>query len=323
MNTSMPLQSPFTRPALSHARGWLAAGRKVAVATVIETWGSAPRQAGSHLVVSEDGNFEGSVSGGCVEGAVVLEAQAAIQDGKHRILEYGVSDAMAWEVGLACGGRIRIFVQPVCDDGFPEVLLQRAVDEPLSGHVVVLMTNLKTGLTAVSEKPADAKTSLDDTVFYNSYFPPLRLALIGAVHISQALAPMAQQLDYAVQVIDPRSRFASAERFKSIAVNTAWPDEALAEWKLDARTAVVALSHDPKLDDPALIAALRTPAFYIAALGSRKTHAARVERLLGQGFTEAEINRIHGPAGLSIGALTPAEIAVSVLAQMTAKLRQK
>ncbi len=323
MNTTTSLKLFSAKPTLGYALDWLAAGRKVALATVIETWGSAPRQAGSHLVVCEDGNFEGSVSGGCVEGAVILEAQAAIEDGKHRILEYGVSNAMAWEVGLACGGRIRILVQSIRDDGFPESVLKQAVVAPLVGQAIALMTNLETGLTIVSDQPANDKCVLTDAIFYSACFPLLRLALIGAVHISQTLAPMAQQLDYAVQVIDPRSHFASAERFTGIHVNTDWPDEALATWKLDTRSAVVALSHDPKIDDPALIAALRSPAFYIAALGSRKTHAARVERLLAEGFSTTDIERIHGPAGLSIGAQTPAEIAISVLAQMTATLRQK
>jgi xanthine dehydrogenase accessory factor len=158
-------------------------------------------------------------------------------------------------------------------------------------------------------------------LFAQVHNPPPRLLLVGAVHISQALAPMAALAGYGVSVIDPRRAFATDERFPGIAMRGDWPDEAMAELKPDRRTAVVTLTHDPKLDDPALQAALRSPAFYIGALGSKKTHAARLERLAAAGFTPAEVARIHGPVGLSIGALSPAEIAVSVLAQITAVRR--
>lgn len=157
--------------------------------------------------------------------------------------------------------------------------------------------------------------------FINIFNPPLRLMIIGAVHISQALVPLAQLTGYEVTVIDPRTAFASADRFPGLALDTDWPDEALERLAPDRRSAVVTLTHDPKLDDPALEIALKSPAFYIAALGSRKTHGARIERLAAAGFTEAEMTRIHGPAGLDIGARTPAEIALSVMAQMTLALR--
>jgi xanthine dehydrogenase accessory factor len=159
-------------------------------------------------------------------------------------------------------------------------------------------------------------------VFLNVFNPPLRLAVVGAVHIAQALAPMAARTGFAVTVVDPRGAFATAERFPGVALDDAWPDEAMARWRPGLRSAVVTLTHDPKLDDPALAAALRSDAFYIGALGSRKTHAGRLERLAAQGFPAAELARIHGPVGLDIGAVSPAEIAISILADIVAALRR-
>ncbi len=165
-----------------------------------------------------------------------------------------------------------------------------------------------------------SRTAADGTLFIQAFVPPLRLAIVGAVHIAQALAPMAALAGYDVTVIDPRRAFASDERFPGVKVSTEWPDDGLAELKPDSRTAVVTLTHDPKLDDPALDVALRSPAFYIAALGSRKTHAGRIERLTARGHGANALARIHGPAGLALGAVSPAEIAISVMAQMIAVL---
>lgn len=165
-----------------------------------------------------------------------------------------------------------------------------------------------------------SRTAADGTLFIQAFVPPLRLAIVGAVHIAQALAPMAALAGYDVTVIDPRRAFASDERFPGVKVSTEWPDDGLAALKPDGRTAVVTLTHDPKLDDPALDVALKSPAFYIAALGSRKTHAGRIERLTARGHGANALARIHGPAGLALGAVSPAEIAISVMAQMTAVL---
>ena len=301
---------------LAAARDWHAAGHGVALATVIETWGSAPRRVGSHLVVRDDGLFEGSVSGGCVEGDVIVEAQEVIATDSFRRLDYGVADATAWQVGLACGGRISILVQPLSDSGFPPALLDRLAGARSGGHSLTLATDLATGRTAIADTPAADH-------FVHLYAPPLRLAIIGAVHISQSLVPMARMLGYAPLVIDPRGLFGAADRFEGVTLDSRWPDEALADWQPNAASAVVTLTHDPKLDDVALAAALNSPAFYIGALGSRRTHAARIERLSAQGFDAAALARIHGPAGLDIGAATPSEIALSVLAQMTAAWRGK
>ncbi len=298
-------------PVLAAARAWHATGHGVAVATVIETWGSAPRRVGSHLVVRDDGLFEGSVSGGCVEGDVIVEAADIIRTGGAKRLDYGVADATAWEVGLACGGRISVFVQALTAARFPPALLDRLATARADGEAVTLATNLADGTTGEGT----------DGDFVHAYPPPLRLAVIGAVHIAQALVPIARLIGYAPLVIDPRGLFAATARFDGIAPDDAWPDEALARWRPNAASAVVALSHDPKLDDVALAAALRSRAFYIAALGSRKNHAARRERLGAMGFDDAALDRIHGPAGLDLGAANPAEIALSIAAQMTAAWR--
>ena len=292
---------------LAAAADWVRAGHKVALATVIETWGSAPRRAGSHLAIRDDGLFEGSVSGGCVEGDVVTEAQELIAAGTAlRRLDYGVADEMAWQVGLACGGRISVLVQPLAPGGFDPALVDRLVAAAAAGDAVTLATDLATGAT----------TEADLGDYVRAYPPPRRLAIIGAVHIAQALVPLAQGLGIAVTVIDPRGLFAADARFAGLDLDRRWPDEALAQWRPNAASAVVALTHDPKLDDVALAAALASPAFYIAALGSRKNHARRCERLAALGFDDADLARLHGPAGLAIGAANPAEIALSIAAEL-------
>jgi xanthine dehydrogenase accessory factor len=295
---------------LATALAWHRAGHDVRLATVITTWGSAPRRVGSHLAIRDDGLFEGSVSGGCVEGDVVTEA-LALQTGARQ-LDYGVADESAWAVGLACGGRISILVQRLAEDGLPPALLEHVLAATAAGQSVTLMTDTATGMTSLGS---------DGDGFARAYPPPRRIAIIGAVHIAQALVPLAQGLGIAPTVIDPRGLFAADQRFAGLDLDRRWPDDALAEWQPNAASAVVALTHDPKLDDVALAAALRSPAFYIAALGSRKNHAGRLERLAAQGFDAATLARIHGPAGLAIGAADPAEIALSIAAELTAAWR--
>jgi xanthine dehydrogenase accessory factor len=304
---------------LKTAREWQRAGHRVAIATVTETWGSAPRRKGSHLAIRDDGLFEGSVSGGCVEGDVVTEAQELLAAGKGVArLEYGVADTTAWSVGLACGGKIAIIVQRLADDGFAPALIDRLAAAAISGEAVTLATDTATGKTV---DVSGGEAAGDETRFVRAYPPPRRLAIIGAVHIAQALVPLALGLGITPTVIDPRGLFADDQRFAGLELDRRWPDEALADWQPNAASAVVALTHDPKLDDVALAAALRSPAYYIAALGSRKNHAGRLERLAAQGFGPADLARIHGPAGLAIGAADPAEIALSIAAQMTAAWR--
>jgi xanthine dehydrogenase accessory factor len=312
------------------ALDWHRTGRKAVIATVVETWGSAPRRVGSMLAVSGAGELAGSVSGGCVEGAVVAEAFEALETGRSKLLTYGVSDDEAFAVGLACGGTIRIQVQPVGPTGLPEDILAdlvaaRAARKPVA-YVVDTVT-WERRLAGPGEFPdrfrADRSGMAEDgRTFIAIHNPPLRMIVVGAVHIAQPLLIMARLAGYDPLLIDPREAFGSTERFPGETISHDWPDEAMTAFGLDLRTAVVTLTHDPKIDDPAIRTAIRSEAFYIGSLGSTRTHAKRVARLEEAGFSSAEIARIHAPVGLDIGAATPAEIAVSVLAQVIQVLRK-
>lgn len=320
---------------LALAQEWRSTGKGVALATVVRTWGSSPRPVGSHLVVADDGNFAGSVSGGCIEGEVIREALAALEDGEPRLLEFGVSNEQAWEVGLACGGRVAVQVQSLTDAAWLDVLQTARA----ARREVALLTRWTDGAQClweagdctgslalspdmageVAERVAANRSGTleaDENLFLQVYAPPLRMLVVGAVHIAQALAPMAALAGFDVTLIDPRRAFASHERFPHVDLRDDWPDEALEALRPDAATAVVTLTHDPKLDDPALIVALGSAAFYIGALGSKRTHAQRLKRLREEGFDDTALARIHAPVGLNLGGRLPAEIAVSILAQV-------
>ncbi|WP_386682587.1 XdhC family protein [Loktanella sp. R86503] len=313
---------------LETALDWHRAGRAVAVATVVETWGSAPRGVGSLLVIDADGHMEGSVSGGCVEGAVIMEALDAIPGGDARLLDYGVSDDEAFAVGLACGGRIRVLVEPV-GGAMPVPLLEKLVAAITARQPVAYVTGVR-GQDRKLAHPADFPDRFrldrsgfeeDGATFVAVHNPPLRMIVVGAVHIAQALLPMARACGYDPVLIDPRGAFGSAERFPGETIIEDWPDEAMATLAPDTRTAVVTLTHDPKLDDPAIIQTLKSQAFYLGCLGSTRTHAKRVQRLTEAGFATSDIARIHAPVGLDLGGRAPAEIAVSIMAQVIATLR--
>jgi len=296
---------------ISAFRAWR--GAPMALATVVSTWGSAPRPRGSHMLVHADGRFEGSVSGGCVEGEVLALAGQVIATGASERRKYGVTDASAWEVGLPCGGNIEILVQPVGETGFPSELFDAISAGQSAGQGVRVATDLDSGQSEVAgAEEADR--------FVNRYAPPRRLFIVGAVQIAQALADIARTLGIQPVVIDPRARFLTGERFPEAELDDRWPDDAIRARKPDAASAVVTLSHDPKIDDPALIAALAHPTGYVAALGSRRSHAARRERLAAAGIAPADLDRIEGPAGIDIGAIGASEIALSVAAGMIAAL---
>ncbi|MEQ5868794.1 XdhC family protein [Sagittula sp. NFXS13] len=315
------------------ALAWHKAGKGAVVATVVETWGSAPRRVGSQLAISGDGVIEGSVSGGCVEGAVIVEALEALSDGDARELEFGVSDDDAFAVGLACGGTIRVLVEPV-GKVLPEGLLEELCAARAERRPVAYMADLASGARALigqgeATEALNQRFRMDRSgfdegsrIFIGVHNPPLRLVVVGAVHIAQALVPMARIAGYDPIIIDPRETFGSEARFPGEKILNDWPDEAVEAAGLDSRTALVLLTHDPKLDDPALEKALRSEVFYIGALGSTRTHGKRETRLEAAGFTAEEIGRIHGPVGLDIGAAGPAEIAVSIIAEMTRVLRK-
>ena len=309
------------------ALAWHQQGRGAVLATVIQTWGSAPRRIGGQMAISGQGDMAGSVSGGCVEGAVVLEALEALNAGEIKVLEYGISDGDAFAVGLACGGTIRVLLEPV-GSVLSEPLLAELVAARAARQPMVYCVNCETGANALHAHGYEERMRLDRSgfepdgnTFVSVHNPKLRLIIVGAVHIAQALVPMAELAGFEVYLIDPRGSFGSIERFPNHQVIEDWPDQALCDLQLDARSALVLLTHDPKLDDPALQVGLGSKAYYIGALGSTRTHHARVERFLSLGFSQAQIDRIHGPVGLPIGAATPAEIAASILAQIISTLR--
>ncbi|TVQ54528.1 MAG: XdhC family protein [Rhodobacteraceae bacterium] len=322
------------------ALDWIGRGDRAALATVVETWGSAPRPVGSQLAVSGAAEIAGSVSGGCVEGAVVAEALEALEDGRPRILTFGVSNEEAFAVGLACGGTIRVLVEPIgVGDGLPLEMLRALCAARAARQAVVLAVDVETwerrlidaaapdplAETAAAAMRADRSGFAPEPHarwFLGVHNPPLRMAVVGAVHIAQALLPMARLAGYDAALVDPREAFASAARFPGETLLHDWPDAALDRFGLDRRTAVVTLTHDPKLDDPAIRRALESDVFYLGCLGSTRTHAKRVDRLKEAGFSDDVIARIHAPVGLDIGAKSPAEIAVSIMAQITQTLRR-
>lgn len=325
---------------LAKALEWLDEGRSVALATVVKTWGSAPQPVGSQLVIDGEGDFLGSVSGGCVEAEVIAQAAEVIATGKPRTLEFGVEDETAWKVGLACGGTIRIFVESLTPQ--EGGALHRLIGDVEARRKVALVTDLTTGTRKLAHAPNDLAPEIapaledafrrdkslaveadDGELFINVFNPRVRLIIIGAVHVAQQLVLMARGVGHQVVVIDPRRAFATEERFGDVEIVRDWPEEALPRIGLDDRTAIVVLTHDPRIDDPALILALASDAFYVGALGSRKTHAKRVERLLKAGAAPEAIARIHAPIGLDIGAEGAAEIALSIMGEITAVQRGK
>jgi xanthine dehydrogenase accessory factor len=322
---------------------WLESGRSTALATVVATWGSSPRLIGSHLCIRDDGAMAGSVSGGCVEGAVVNEALEILKGAEAAVFDYGVTDEMAWEVGLACGGEIRVLVRNLGDvaatynaarvrlrEGKASAVITRLADGASAlvaegkpdGPLEVPETVLKSAKEAVMEKQSRLAEDGPEPYFIEAVAPPRRLVVIGAVHIAQALAPLAKIAGFHVVVVDPRQAFANDERFPDVEVIVEWPEAALDALALDDQTAVVTLTHDPKLDDPALKAALTSPVFYVGALGSKKTQAKRAERLAALGLDKAAVEKIHGPVGLDIGAQSPGEIAVAILAEIINQMRR-
>jgi len=314
---------------LEVARSWLKQHGRIALATVASAWGSAPVPVGGQMVVAPGERFHGSVSGGCVEADVIAEAAEVMAGGSPKLLEFGVDEETAWRSGLPCGGRIEILLEPLerqRDAGtLDRMLTARCAREPLA-----VVTDIATGtrrLIADAEGPVEiasclaaAESRLLDTpegrIFVHALMPPIRVVIAGATHIGQMLAGLAQQMGYDVVVVDPRAAFASEERFDGTELVAGWPEASLADVGIDKRTAVVALTHASHIDDETIAGALRSPCFYIGALGSRKTHTKRIERLNAAGFGKSDLSRIHAPVGLAIGAKGPAEIAVSILAEI-------
>ena len=308
-------------------------GKRIALATVIETWGSSPRPVGAQLVISDEDDIAGSLSAGCVESSVLMEAQTALADGNCKILDYGLAGESVFAAGLSCGGRIRILIEPVgSEQGLEETMLRNMADleqQKARFFYEVDLDNWTRTLTEDKNVLPDhllaivkqGTSQLDGSRFIRLQDKPLRLFVIGAVHIAQYLCPMAEMLGYDVTLVDNRDLFIGKDRFESKILKE-WPADALSASHIDDRTAILTLTHDAKFDIPSLELALQSPCFYIGALGSRKTHAERIETLRKKGFSQSQLNRIHGPIGLDIGSKSPAEIAISISAELVAVRRR-
>ena len=298
---------------LADALAWRRAGHAVTLVTVGETWGSAPRPPGALLAVRGDGVVSGSVSGGCVEDDLIARVKAGERTALPSMIAYGVSKEEAARFGLPCGGTLRLLQEPLVDTGWLEQLLART-----AAHELVARTlTIATGEVTLARASREQAMAFDGTRLTTLFGPRWRVLLVGAGQLSQAVAQVAQLIDFEVLVCDPREEYALALDVPGAIRMPGMPDDVVRELGCDAHTAVVALTHDPKLDDMALLEALRSGAFYVGALGSSRNQARRKERLAEHfGLTEAELARLHGPVGLRIGAKTPAEIAVSIVAQI-------
>jgi xanthine dehydrogenase accessory factor len=330
------------RDVLPDIERWRSEGKTVALATVVATWGSAPRAVGGKMAVAEGRKISGSVSGGCVENAVAEAAGEVLKNGKPRLLKFGVSDDTAWSVGLACGGAIEVFVEPLADA--PYDLVRDALRAERSVAVATIIqgpedhVGRKLAITADGRTAGDLGNPIDretrnamtdgrsrrvtigeDEIFVDVLLPSPRLVVVGGVHIAVALVKLARALGWRTVLVDPREAFGNRSRFPDVDdIVWEWPDAALRRLALNENTAVAVLTHDPKLDDPAVTAALSSPAFYVGALGSTRTQEKRRKRLLDAGVSPESLARLHAPIGLDLGGRAPEEIALSVMAQIVA-----
>ena len=307
---------------LTRALNWLNAGHGVLLYTVVNTWGSSPRPPGSIMILRDDGNVAGSVSGGCIEDDLILRLKDEGLPSKPSIVSYGVKADEARRFGLPCGGTMRLVQEPLVGVAAAEDLKQ-LLNRLAKGQVVTRKLSLGTSL--VSQEIAEDNDVLqcDGKEFIAVFGPRYRLLIIGAGQIGELLSQIAISLDFAVTVCDPRSEYSSEWAIANTNLVTTMPDDTVVDMRMDSRTAVVALTHDPKLDDMALMEALASPAFYIGALGSKINNDKRRARLLEFDLDENQIAQLHGPAGLDIGSHTPAEIAVSIAAEVVAAKNQK
>jgi xanthine dehydrogenase accessory factor len=300
---------------LRSAVSWLKAGHSVAIATVVQTWGSAPRPVGSWLAIRQDGQVSGSVSGGCVEDDLIRRVQTDILTrATPEMVVYGVSQQEAARFGLPCGGTLRLLVEPK-----PELATLEKLLAQISSHQITRRTvNIGTGISTLDTGSRHDEFLCNDHEMQTTYGPRWRMVIIGAGQLSLYTADFALASDFEVIVVDPREEYAEGLNRDDLIFHKGMPDDVLLEIGVDPHTAIVALTHDPKLDDMALMEALKSPAFYVGALGSRKNTQKRKERLLEFDLSQEQVDKLHGPVGLHIGALTPPEIAVSILAEVIA-----
>jgi len=300
---------------LKSASDWVKSGRRVVMATVIKTWGSAPRPIGALTAIRDDGMVAGSVSGGCIEDDMILQVRdrTLVQD-RPATTRYGVSAEEAKRFGLPCGGTLELVLEPLTKESGLEELLQRVERHEL----VMRRLDMKTGKVTLGPARSTDLLAFDGATLATVHGPRWRLLVIGAGQLSTFLAQMAQGLDYQVTICDPREEYAEGWNVAGVELKRGMPDEVVSEMNLDGHSAVVTLTHDPKLDDMALLEALKSPAFYIGAIGSKKNNDARRRRLADFNLSQKEIARLHGPVGLKLGAKSPPEIAIAILAEMTA-----
>ena len=340
------------RDILADLDRWQKDGKSIALATVIETWGSSPRRAAAKMAITPDGQFSGSVSGGCVENAVVEAGIESLKTNRPQLLHFGVADETAWEVGLACGGSIDVFVSALEKTIFEELrtvienekqavkaTVIRGPSEILGREVLIHEDGCVIGAIgsqwdgkifslaneALSQGVSHrlvVNESVD--IFVEVILPAPTLVVVGGVHIAVALVALAKALNFRTIIIDPRKAWGNKERFPNVdQLIQAWPQDAFREVRITRSTAITMLTHDPKLDDPALKIALSSPAFYIGALGSKSTNEKRRARLLRDGMNELQLSRLHAPIGLDIGAQTPEEIALAIMSEVVKSFRKQ
>jgi xanthine dehydrogenase accessory factor len=300
---------------LKSASDWVKTGRRVVMATVVKTWGSAPRPIGALTAIRDDGMVVGSVSGGCIEDDMILQVRSGelVKD-TPATTKYGVSAEEAKRFGLPCGGTLELVLEPLTKESGLDELLTRVERHEL----VMRRLDMKSGKVTIGPAKSTDLLAFDGATLTTVHGPRWRLLIIGAGQLSTFLAQMAQGLDYQVTVCDPREEYAEGWDIAGVELKRGMPDEVVTEMSLDGHSAVVTLTHDPKLDDMALLEALKSPAFYIGAIGSKKNNDARRRRLAEFDLSQQEIARLHGPVGLKLGAKTPPEIAIAILAEMTA-----
>lgn len=301
---------------LRKAQSWHHSGRQAVLVTVVRTWGSSPRPPGSLLVLRDDGHAVGSVSGGCIEDDLI--DRIVNKEGlptKPQLVQYGVGAEEARRFGLPCGGRMELVLEPITAAS----RLDELIEHLQNGRLVERILTLASGAVTLTECRQGKELAFDGNTLKQLFGPQYRLLLIGAGQLAQQLARVALALGFAVTVCDPRTEYSEEWNETGTTLTRDMPDDVVIAMKPDSRTAVIALTHDPKLDDLALMEALKTPAFYVAALGSRRNNSARRKRLLEFGVTQAQADFMSGPAGLDIGSRTPSEIAVSIAAELVAR----
>jgi len=328
------MKNSFNKKILEKAYEWIKHNQKIVVITVVETWGSSPKPIGSKMIVNENKEFFGSVSGGCIESFIIQESLQVIKKNElFKIKKFKISNESAWNVGLSCGGEITVYLERM---NFRKKALEQIIQKQKNKLEFALLTNLSTGENEIFEKGKPLNKNFekfsdqinfhylsknngmikDSNIFIECYNNPLKVIIIGAVHIAQYLTDFADKFDFEIYIIDPRDYFGTEERFPNIKIINEWPNEAFKKIKTNSNCALIALTHDPKIDDLALQYALKENFFYIGALGSKKTHEKRCDRLKKVGFTRSKIDSIHGPIGIKLGGKSAPEIALSIIAQL-------